>query len=531
MSRKNRPYLFYDTTSSVCSTCLYPVEAKIIIKADSDGKEKVYMDKWCPEHGSERVLIMDDADYYRLCREVYIKQPELPQDFATRMQYGCPYDCGLCPDHMQHACLSIVEITDVCNLDCPVCYADSGASRAQQSPHLPYKHKSMDDIKAMFEAILKSEGEADVVQISGGEPTMHPQFFDILTYAKSLPIKHIMINTNGIRIAKEPDFVARLASYLPAIEVYLQFDSLNDDAIYELRGAKLAKLHEQALANLDKHNLSTTLVMTLKKGLNDHEMGAIIEKGLAHRSVRGVTFQPIQDAGRVEQYDPKLHRLTVSEIRRHIAEQSDVFTLADIVPVPCNPDTLAMGYALRNQNYNHNYKHKHKQNHNHKQNQTDQNKPAVPLTRFIDPQTLIDGASNTIVFERDEQLQENVKGELKDKLFKVMSTNHSPSSQANCLSELLCCLPQIDAPQLGYDSVFRIMIVQFMDAHSLDIRALKKSCIHFAQPNGQLIPFESFNLFYRDDKAKKLAEIRQTLSNGFASRTASKTQINITNVT
>ena len=483
MSRSTRPYLFYDTTSSVCSSCLYPVEAKIIIK-----NNQVFMDKWCPTHGTERVLVMDDADYYRLCREVYIKKPELPQDFATRMEYGCPYDCGLCPDHMQHACLSIVEITDQCNLACPVCYADSGATRPD---HLPANHRSLAEVEAMFDAIITSEGEADVVQLSGGEPTLHPQFWEIMDLARQKPIKHLMINTNGLRIAREDGFAERLATYAPAFEVYLQFDSLHDDALQVLRGANLVGIRQQALAKLDALNLSTTLVVTLKKGLNDHEIGDLIQEGLRHRCVRGVTFQPIQDAGRVENYDPRLHRLTVSEIRRKIAEQSNLFQLADIVPVPCNPDTLAMGYALR-----------------------DGKGGAAPLTRYLDPQTLIDGASNTIVFERDESL----KARAKDQLFKVMSTNHSPESQANCLSELLCCLPQVDAPQLAYDSVFRVMIVQFMDAHSLDIRSLKKSCIHFARPDGQLIPFESYNLFYRDDKALKLAEIRAQLKKGHVAR-------------
>jgi hypothetical protein len=309
--------------------------------------------------------------------------------------------------------------------------------------------------------------------------------------ARQKPIKHLMINTNGLRIAREDGFAERLATYAPAFEVYLQFDSLHDDALQVLRGANLVSIRAQALAKLDALNLSTTLVVTLKKGLNDHEIGDLIQEGLRHRCVRGVTFQPIQDAGRVENYDARLHRLTVSEIRRKIAEQSNLFQLADIVPVPCNPDTLAMGYALR-----------------------DGKGGAAPLTRYLDPQTLIDGASNTIVFERDESL----KARAKDQLFKVMSTNHSPESQANCLSELLCCLPQVDAPQLAYDSVFRVMIVQFMDAHSLDIRSLKKSCIHFARPDGQLIPFESYNLFYRDDKALKLAEIRAQLKKGHVAR-------------
>ncbi|CAN7678545.1 radical SAM protein [Duganella sp. LjRoot269] len=460
MSRKTRPYLFYDTTTSVCSTCLHPVEAKIIFKDDH-----VYMDKWCQAHGTERVLISDDVEYYRLCREVFVKHPEMPQIFNTRMEYGCPYDCGLCPDHMQHSCLSVVEITDNCNLNCPVCYAESGPHRET--------HKSLDEVLRMLDAVVANEGEADVVQLSGGEPTLHPQFWDILDAAKARPIKHVMVNTNGIAIAQDPAFAQRLAGYAPGIEVYLQFDSLRGEVHKTLRGADLTRIRRQALEHLNAAGLSTTLVVTLKKGLNDDEIGAIIEFALSQPCVRGVTLQPIQDAGRVEDYDPRLHRLTVSEIRRKIAEQSALFTLADVVPVPCNPDTLAMAYAIKTAD------------------------GAVPLTRYLDPQTLVEGSANTIVFERDEQF----KASMKDQVFKLFSTNHSPESQANCLSELMCCLPLIAAPeQLRYDNVFRVLIVQFMDAYSLDVRALKKSCIHFAQPDGKMIPFESYNLLYRDPR-------------------------------
>lgn len=473
MTRKVRPYLFYDTTQSVCTTCLRPVEAKIVIK---DGQ--VYMDKWCPAHGTERVLVSDDADYYRLCREVFVKPPEMPQRFATPMQYGCPYDCGLCPDHMQHSCLSIVEISDHCNLRCPTCYAASGPERLT--------HRTMDEVIAMLDAIVASEGEADVVQLSGGEPTLHPQFFDILDAAKARPIKHLMVNTNGLRIAQDAAFAERLASYAPGLEVYLQFDSLNRDALMDLRGADLRRPHDEALARLEALGLSTTLVMTVKRGVNDDEIGDVIRHGQSFACVRGVTLQPIQNAGRVEAYDAAKHRLTVSELRRRIAEQSGVFTPADVLPVPCNPDTLAMAYAIRGEG------------------------GLVPLTRYLDAQTLLAGERSTIVFEGDPALKAAV--------FKLFSTNHSPESGANCLSELLCCLPRVDAPQLSYRDVFRVLIVQFMDAQSLDIRALKKSCIHIARPDGRLIPFEAYNLFYRDEKQQALATIRAEIDQGRAWR-------------
>ncbi|MFB9243366.1 radical SAM protein [Massilia antarctica] len=485
MSRKIRPYLFYDTTTSVCSTCLHPVEVKIIFKGTD-----VFMDKWCSAHGAERVLVSDDVDYYRLCREVFVKHPEMPQTFNTPMQYGCPYDCGLCPDHMQHSCLSIVEITDNCNLNCPVCYAESGTHREL--------HKPFEDIIRMLDAVVANEGEADVMQLSGGEPTLHPRFWDILDAAKARPIKHVMVNTNGIVLAQDPAFAQRLATYAPGIEVYLQFDSLRAAVHKVLRGADLTRIRAQALVNLNAAGVSTTLVVTLKKGLNDDEIGAIIDFALTQPCVRGVTLQPIQDAGRVEQYDPRVHRLTVSEVRRKIAEQTSLFTLQDIVPVPCNPDTLAMAYALKT---------------------ADQ---VVPLTRYLDPQTLVEGSSNTIVFERDETLKKSMK----EQVFKLFSTNHSPESQANCLSELMCCLPLIDAPAgLRYDNVFRVLIVQFMDAYSLDVRALKKSCIHFALPDGKMIPFESYNLLYRG--GEQLAEIRASIAQQTAQRKGARKVIPI----
>ena len=459
-----RPYLFYDVAISICATCYRRVDAKIVFE---DGR--VYMLKRCPQHGHERVLVADDVDYYRRCREIFIKPPEMPVRYNTPVKHGCPYDCGLCPDHMQHSCLTLVEITDNCNLRCPVCFAGSGPERLT--------HKPLASVLAMLDAVVANEGEPDVVQISGGEPTLHPDFFAILDAARARPIRHLMVNTNGIRIAQDREFAARLAEYRQGFEVYLQFDSFEPAALKTLRGADLTRIHTQAIERLNELDISTTLVMTLKKDLNDGEIGKIIDYGLSQPCVRGVTLQPIQDAGRVESYDARANRLTVSEIRRRIAEQTQAFTLSDIIPVPCNPDTLAMGYALK------------------------LGGSTLPLTRLVDPQILLKGDSNTITFEHDPAI--------KKQIFELFATNQSPDGQAAKLSELLCCIPRVETPAgVGYRDVFRVLIVQFMDALSLDIRALKKSCIHIAQPDGRLIPFESFNLFYRDGLNATLDALR-----------------------
>ena len=190
MADRVRPYLYYDIVVSICSTCLRKVEGKIVFQ---DGQ--VLMTKLCPDHGAERVLIADDIEYYKRCREVFLKKPEQPNHYNTPVRYGCPYDCGLCPDHEQHSCVAVVEVTDHCNLACPVCYASSGPHRQEV--------RSLAEIERMLDAVVRNEGEPDIVQLSGGEPTLHPQFFEILAAARRRPIKHLMVITNGIRLAQD----------------------------------------------------------------------------------------------------------------------------------------------------------------------------------------------------------------------------------------------------------------------------------------------------------------------------------------
>lgn len=457
-----RNYTYYDFTLSLCHECLKRVDAKIVFENGN-----VYMLKRCNEHGNSKVLIADDIEYYKNIRN-YNKPSETPFAFNTKTHYGCPYDCGLCPDHEQHSCLSIVEVTDRCNLTCPTCYAGSSPTYG--------RHRTLEEIKKMLDTIVKNEKEPDVVQISGGEPTIHPQFFDILDYAKTLPIRHLMLNTNGIKIAKDKEFATRLKTYTPDFEIYLQFDSFKDSVLRELRGADLSEIRMKALEHLNELNLSTTLVVTLQKGLNDNEIGKIINFALKQKCVRGVTFQPTQIAGRLEHFNPETDRMTLTEVRRNILEQTNIFNSDDLLPVPCNPDALVMGYALK------------------------LGGEVFPLTRYINPNDLLDNSKNTIVYEQDEMLH--------GKMIELFSTGNSVEVAEENLKSIMCCLPNIDAPNLGYDNLFRVIIMQFIDAYNFDVRAIKKSCVHIVDKDYKIIPFETMNLFYRDDKKERLKELQ-----------------------
>src|SRR5260221_4490748 len=466
MTTATRPYLFYDAVVSICTTCYRKIDGKVVFE-----EGRVWMLKHCPTHGNERVLVSDDVEYYRQCREVYLKPPEMPLRRNTPIHWSCPYDCGLCPDHEQHSCVSLIEVTDACNLRCPICYAGSGPERQH--------HRPLELIESMLDAVIANEGEADVVQISGGEPTIHPDFFAILDAAKRRPTRHLMVNTNGVRIARDAEFAKRLASYKPLFEIYLQFDSLRPKPLEVLRGADLREIRMKAIERLNEVGLSTTLVVTLQRGVNDDEIGEILEFALSQPCVRGVTFQPVQVAGRVDGYDDGANRLTLSAVRRRILEQSTRFLPEDLVPVPCHPDAHCMGYAF-------------------KSGEAD----VIPLTSMIGREALMNGSRNTIVLESEP----GVRGAF----LNLFSTAIGADTQPARLKDLRCRMPTaLATADISYANIFRVLIVEFIDAQSFDLRSIKKTCVHIVHPDGRLIPFDTYNLFYRDEfEITRLAPLR-----------------------
>jgi 7,8-dihydro-6-hydroxymethylpterin dimethyltransferase len=447
-----RDYIFYELTNSLCATCWGKVEAKIIFQNDC-----VYMVKNCFEHGKEKVLISTDVDYYKRSRS-FNKPGDMPRKFGMPVARGCPHDCGLCSDHEQHSCVSIVELTDRCNLTCPTCYASSSPSHG--------RHRTLAEIERMLDIVVAAEGEPDVVQLSGGEPTLHPDFFTVLDKAKARPIRHLMINTNGIRIAREKGFAERLAAYMPGIEIYLQFDSQLAQPLITLRGEDLREVRSQAIEKLNALNVSTNLVVTLQKGLNENEIGPILDYAVQQRCVRGVTFQPTQAAGRTEGFDTAINRITLGEVRQKILSQTDIFAPEDLVPVPCNPDAIMMGYALK------------------------LDSEVVPLTRYFSPEDLMSTSRNTVNFETIP--------EVRDKLISLFSTGNSPQDCSDTIADIMCCLPQVEVSGLTYSNLFRVIIMKFHDIHDFDVRSVKRSCVHIVHKDGRIIPFDTMNLFYRD---------------------------------
>lgn len=453
MSNKARPYIFYAQTQSLCEECLAVVSTKIIFQNGN-----VYYQKRCSEHGVQKTLVSTDIEYFKRCKD-YLKPGDMPSQFQTAIQQGCPHDCGLCPDHEQHSCLALFEIIDECNMQCPVCFANSAPGKGNA--------RSLEQIEVMLQTLLASEQQPDLVQISGGEPTLHPQLMAILRRLKNSPIRHLMLNTNGIRLARDPELVAELASLKPGFEVYLQFDSLNSSALKNIRGQDMRNIRLQALEQLEKHNISTTLVCVVRKGVNDAEIGEIIQFAQRYNCVRGITFQPVQDAGRNEGDKPS-QRITLSEIRTRIIQADNPFGDTDMIPLPCHPENICIGYGIKLGN------------------------EIIPVTGLLPREELLKGVDNTITFEKSPGL--------KQAFLKLFSLDACSEQTTDNLQTLLCCLPRIQSEGLTYDNVFRIVIMGFMDKYDFDIGSVKRSCTHFVEPNGKIYPFDTWNLFYRQQE-------------------------------
>jgi hypothetical protein len=450
-----KDYKYIEYTSGICQVCMKKVDAKIVEKEKS-----IYILKYCPEHGNFCDLLEEDSDYYHR-RKLYDKPGNI-FDCQTENHKGCPFDCGLCPGHEQHTCVGLIELTSKCNLNCPVCFANS-----DQGDFI-----SSFDFEKMVDFYVESEGgESDILQISGGEPTLHPEIIKLIELARQRKIGYVMLNTNGLRIAKDIDFVKELSRFKGGFEVYLQFDGFDDSIHRYFRGIPLREIKLKAIENLNAHQIPVTLVTTLERGINDREIGKIINFGMNTRCVRGINFQPVGYFGRLPDINPDT-RLTITSVIRKIEEQtSAMIRKSDFIPLPCNVDRVAITYFYK-----------------------DKNNTFTPLTRDIDVKKYLPFIKNTFKFDPDDFLKE-----LTDDVFSKDCCN-----AMGLFKEVVRHIPlnymfKSEQEKIDYvtENTFRISITSFIDAYNFDIKSVQKECVHFITPDLKKIPFSTYNLFHR----------------------------------
>lgn len=302
-------------TTSVCPVCLRPISAEKVVGEDGC----IYLEKACPEHGKWRTLIWEDSaeSYAAWAARDCHTPPALP--FAKQAQKGCPNDCGLCSNHKQATCCVLLELTNRCNLTCPVCFASAGAGKEQDL--------SLEEIARQYDHLMAHGGPYNI-QLSGGEPTMRDDLADIIALGREKGFTFFQLNTNGVRLAEEAGYADELAA-AGVSTVFLQFDGLDDDIYRVLRGRALKNLKLQAIENCSRAGLPVVLVPTVAKGVNDHALGEIIRFALEHAPhVRGVHIQPMSFFGR-NSMDPNQGRLTIPAVLKCIEAQTQGMMKAD----------------------------------------------------------------------------------------------------------------------------------------------------------------------------------------------------------
>jgi uncharacterized radical SAM superfamily Fe-S cluster-containing enzyme len=453
---ENRDYTFYEFTNSLCPICLEAIPAKVIIK-----NKKVYLLKYCKTHGEQLELLEEDAEYHMKKRSY--NKPGTSMQTHTRVENGCPFDCGICPQHDQHGCIGLIEITNKCNLSCPLCYADAGSG----------EFLALDHIEKMMDFFQTSEGnQAEILQISGGEPTLHPDIIKILKMAKDKHFKYIMLNTNGIRIAEDEVFVQELQQFVGGFEIYLQFDGFKPSTYKQLRGENIFDKKQMAIDHLAKYKIPTTLVSSISAGINDDEVGEIFSYGLKQPYVRGINYQPVSFFGRTDQ-TAEQNRVTLSGVLKRLEQQtSGMLKINDFIPLPCNVERVAITYMYRSSKGG-----------------------FVPITRDARIQEYLHLINNTFVYTIEDALKNAGRS--------ILDLNTS----CDCfkfLNDFRKIVPlnffgKSKEQKMEYvdQNTFRISVSSFLDAYNFDMKSMQKECVHVITPDLRKIPFSSYNIIHR----------------------------------
>ena len=459
--RVDSDYVFHELTRSICPACRRVIDAKILLRDN-----KVYMSKRCPRCGPFMSLVYGDAEAY-ISFARYNKPGTVPLVHGTTVDRGCPHDCGLCPDHEQHACLGIIEVNSACDMDCPLCFADAA----------PGFSLTLEEVEQMLDDYVRTEGRPEVVQFSGGEPTMHPHIIDFIRAAYARKIRFVMINTNGKRIARDDRFLEQLNEVRPAL--YFQFDGFERDTYRIIRGEPDILAEKlRALDRLAEIGLNVTIVPAIERGVNEHEIGRIVEFAIGHPAIRGITFQPAFHAGRHMQHDP-MRRMTIPDIVRLIeAQTGGKFVTSDFVPVPCCfPTCNAVTYAFV------------------------EDGRVTPLPRIINVDDYLDYITNRIVPDFSREIRTALEG-----LWSSSSVAGSETSLRQiAISCQACELPDELAVDDIAKSMIMIMLQDFMDSWTFNQKNVMKCCKEFLLPGGKQIPFCAYNsVGYREQARRQL---------------------------
>jgi uncharacterized radical SAM superfamily Fe-S cluster-containing enzyme len=451
-------------THSACPVCRSMVPAKVV--AD---EQAVYFRKFCPEHGeSECYVRSNPQDYLRTQR--FVKPALAQREFHGDSQAPCPEGCGFCDRHEQHLCLPIVEITSRCDLACPVCIADAGGAWDM----------TIAEFSGILDSLIQVEGQVDVLNLSGGEPLLHPELLGFVDEALSRPeIVRVSISTNGLRLLAEPELVTELRDR--DVVVSLQFDGFADEPYRVLRGEPLFARKLEILNLLAEADVATSLTMTVARGVNDDQFPQMLDCLFTHEHILSLMIQPVAFVGRGASLSRRGPRLSIPDVVDALGRAGhSVVRRDDFLPLPCShPLCFNLAFYLMLESGG-----------------------AVALNRLVDASTALDSMANRVIFGLDAAEHERMK-ELVYDLWSGPAAS-APDSEAvirtlrGVLRDMSCtCFDPRKAFTTMERRVKSIFIHAFQDADTFDLARIRRCCQAYPQANGQLIPACAHNVLRR----------------------------------
>ena len=457
-------HLFKHTTST-CPQCLALVEAQVVIR-----KGAVYFLKDCARCGPSEALVSEDANYYVKAYS-FARAGTEPLKFRGTALHGCPTDCGTCDDHEQHTCLPIIEVTDHCNLECPICIVDNQYSN----------HMAPATFAKIIDGLVEAEGSCESVALSGGEPTSHPQILDLIAIANRPEIGRVVLITNGIRLGKDREFAKQLKEL--GVYIGLQLDGFTPEVHTAIRGRDLVAEKNAALAAIRELDLPTQLIFVATRGVNEHQIGQVVELFLAGPQFLSLNFQPVAHTGHgggVLPHDP-MDRLTIPGVIRRIDEQTGgKVNYTDFFPLPCShPQCVSLTYLLRLDDGTN-----------------------VPFARFVDFEkysTLLRSSATLPATAEVEDALQDVIHEVFARQDEIERGPEILAALRRSLDEMFPAKPlsardQVRASERQSKSIF---LHHYMDRHDFDLERLRKCCHHYPQIDGRIMPACGFNMFHR----------------------------------
>ena len=323
-------------SQGMCRSCGSLCEVRYVVDDDA-----VYLERICPDHGKSRALVAESFAWYVDAMQ-FVSHASVPTRRVVPRKASCPQSCGPCSFHAQRCNLPVLSITNACDLRCPICFTfNRPDARFDMTPEEFERH---------VDYVVDATGGVDLINVTGGEPTMHPRLFDLLAKAKRPGIGRITVNTNGLSIARDPDIARRFAD--EGIYVILSLDTLDPERSERIHGRDITAQKQKALEHLARFDVQTTLLTVLIGGVNESELGDIVNLALERDFVRSLTIQTMTYTGQGGgDFLPRKH-IPVDGVERRIEQATKgAIRRSHFVPLPtAHPLCYGVAYLMLDRN-------------------------------------------------------------------------------------------------------------------------------------------------------------------------------------